>query len=423
LPSFNPHSIWEDKGFSDMPSSQCLSRCSAQFCRFVPAVLALLTFSSLLALPSHGSNLGEGAGQANATAAPDILVLSNGDQITGKLLRAVNGTVTFHSEILGDLNVTWDKIRSIRSSQSFAVIQEGQKITRKTPNSEVGLGTVQVENQQVEMSAAPNAVAKVIPTKNTQYLIDAETYTKQVHGSLGLREGWTGAVTFGASQVQATQNSRTFTTAVSAVRPVPNVVWLPPRTRIELNFNSAYGSLSQPNQPTTKTNIIHGDVQYDWYLTPRFFALVTARFDHNYSQGLDLQQSYGAGFGYTLIKTPKQELDLKTDVHYEKQTFGNTPGVFPPVVTPSKNLIGADFGDTYLLHLPHGMIFNQGLAVTPAFNQTNAWSAIATAGLAFPVYKHFSFSLGALDNYLNDPAIGSKKNSFQYTAGLTYTFQ
>jgi hypothetical protein len=379
IPSCSTHSFWEDEGFSDMPRSQCLSRCSAQFRRFVPTILAILTLSSLVGPPSRGSNLGEGAGQTNAAAAPDILILSNGDQITGKLLRAVNGTVTFHSEILGDLNVTWDKIRSIRSSQNFAVIQEGQKITRKTPNSEVGLGPIQMDNQQVEVSAAPNAVAKAIPTKNAEYLIDAGTYTKAVHGRPGFREGWTGSVTAGASQVEATQNSRTFTTALSAVRAVPNVVWLPPRTRIVVNFNSAYGSLSQPNTPTTKTNIIHGDVQHDWYLTPRFFALATAIFDHNFSQGLDLQQIYGGGFGYTLIKTPKEELDLKADVHYEKQSFGNTPGVFPPIFTPSKNLIGADFGDTYLLHLPHGMLFNQTLIVTPAFNQSNAWSAIATA--------------------------------------------
>ena len=61
--------------------------------------------------------------------------------------------------------------------------------------------------------------------------------------------------------------------------------------------------------------------------------------------------------------------------------------------------------------------------ITPAFNQTNAWSAVGTTGLVFPVYKQFSFSVGALDDFLNDPAAGSKKNSFQFTAGVTYTLK
>ena len=82
-----------------------------------------------------------------------------------------------------------------------------------------------------------------------------------------------------------------------------------------------------------------------------------------------------------------------------------------------------DFGDTYMLKLPHGLVFNQGAVITPAFNQTNAYSAVATAGLLFPVYKRFGFSVGALDDFLNDPAAGSKKNSFQFTAGVTYSLK
>ena len=71
--------------------------------------------------------------------------------------------------------------------------------------------------------------------------------------------------------------------------------------------------------------------------------------------------------------------------------------------------------------LAHGLVFNQGLVVTPAFNTPKAYSALATAGLTFPVYKRLGFSLSALDDFLNDPAFGSKKNSFQFSAGLTYT--
>ncbi len=147
-------------------------------------------------------------------------------------------------------------------------------------------------------------------------------------------------------------------------------------------------------------------------------------FDHNYSQGMDLQQLYGAGLGYTVIKSPKQELDVKFDIHYEKQKYFVTPGIVPPPpLTPSKNLVGADFGDTYMLKLPHGLVFNQGAVITPAFNQTNAYSVVATAGLLFPVYKRIGFSVATLDDFLNDPAIGSKKNSFQFTAGVTWTLK
>ncbi len=80
----------------------------------------------------------------------------------------------------------------------------------------------------------------------------------------------------------------------------------------------------------------------------------------------------------------------------------------PPPLTPSTNLIGANFGDTYMLKLPQGLVFNQTEVLSPAFNQARDYSAVAGAGLVLPVLKRLGFSVGTLDNFLNDPASGSK---------------
>jgi hypothetical protein len=40
-----------------------------------------------------------------------------------------------------------------------------------------------------------------------------------------------------------------------------------------------------------------------------------------------------------------------------------------------------------------------------------------------PVYKRLSLAITALDTFLNDPPPGFKKNSFQFTTGLTYTLR
>lgn len=362
--------------------------------------------------------------QTAPAAAPDVILFTNGDQLTGKLLREVDGKVTFHSDIAGDVTVTWDKIKSIKSGQNFAVVQQGQHVTRKTADADIAKGAVQVEDDQVKVAAAAGGTTKDIPVKNAQYMIDAPTFETEVRRNPGFLYGWTGGITAGATLVEATQNSRNFTGGVALVRRIPTVDWLDPRNRTIFDFTGAYGTVTQPGTVGTKTNIIHFDGEHDWYFSPRLYALVDMSLDHNYSQGLNLQQIYGGGLGYTLIKTPTQELDLKFDIHYERQQFFVTPNIVPPPpLSPSKNLIGANFGDTYMIKLPHGLVFNEGAVITPAFNQTNAWSATATAGLLFPVYKRLGFSLGALDDFLNDPAVGSKKNSFQFTAGVTYTLK
>jgi hypothetical protein len=387
----------------------------------LPTHLRLLLSAALglgFALPVQAQNA------AAPAAAPDVIFFTNGDQLTGKLLREIDGSVTFHSDIAGDVTVTWDKIKSIKSGQQFAVIQQGQHVTRKTPNGAIAQGAVQVEDDQVKVTAPAGGPSKDIPVKNTQYVIDQATFNKEVLGKPSFFSGWSGALTGGATLVEATQNSRDFTGSAALVRAIPSVTWLDPSERTLLDFSAAYGSITQPGTLGTKTNIIHFDAEQDWYVSPRFYFLVDAAFDHNYSQGMSLQQLYGGGAGYTLIKDPKQELDLKFDIHYERQQYFVAPGIVAPApVAPSKNLIGADFGDTYMLKLPHGLVFNQTAVITPAFNQTNAYSALATAGLTFPVYKRLGFTVGTLDDFLNDPAIGSKKNSFQFTAGVTYTLK
>jgi hypothetical protein len=401
-----------------MPQFRFVSRLFSR----LPITLGLILvtiFGLAIALPAPAQT----APDKSATPAPDVIVFTNGDQLTGKLLSEVSGSVTFHSDIAGDVTVKWDKIKSIHTAQQFAVIQQGQHVNPKTADGNIAQGVVQVQDDQVKVAGTGGAT-KEIPVKNAQYMIDESTYTKEVRRNPGFLYGWTGSITAGATLVEATQNSRAFNGAVALARTIPTVDWLDPRNRSLFNFTGAYGTVTQPGTVGTKTNIIHFDAEHDWYFTPRFYFLVDSSFDHNYSQGLDLQQIYGAGMGYTVIKTPKQELDVKFDIHYERQQYFVTPNVVPPPpLTPSKNLIGANFGDTYMLKLPHGLVFNQGAVITPAFNQSNAYSATATAGLLFPVYKRIGFTVGALDDFLNDPAVGSKKNSFQFTAGVTYSLK
>ena len=185
-----------------------------------------------------------------------------------------------------------------------------------------------------------------------------------------------------------------------------------------------YGKLTQPTIPQTnpptpdavaKTNIFHADAEHDKYFTPRVYGLVGASFDHNFAQGLNFQQIYGAGIGWTVIKTPVQEFDVKADLHYERQNF------VPPNV--NTDLIGSSFTELYHRNLPAKIVFTESGTFIPSWNDISIYSAIFEAGLQIPAYKRFSLSLNVLDNYLSNPAFGYKDNSFQFVTGVTYTLK
>lgn len=387
--------------------------------------LAVLPLIALAAIPLFA---------ADDKPKPDVIVFTNGDQLTGKFVNEIAGKVTFHSDVVGDITVTWDKVKELHTGQTVAVVQQGVKFVHHHIPDTVAIGTIAVDNQQITMVQLQPGThyisAQPIPVKSAQYIIDEGTLNKQLRGEPGFFQAWNGSATAGLTLVQATQNQYSFNAAVALARVVPTVSWLDPRNRTTVDYSQSYGKITQPSYANpdgtivpstyTKSSIFHADAERDQYVSPRFYYLGQVAFDHNYSQSLDLQQIYGGGIGYTIIKTPKQELDAKATVQYERQNFFNTSA------GQNQDLIGSTFGGYYTLNLPKGIVFAQQALYIPAWNNTRAYSVSETDTLTFPAYKNFGFTLGTLDTYLNDVPVTlppTKRNSFQFTAGVTYTIK
>ena len=341
---------------------------------------------------------------------PDTLFFINGEQLTGSLERANAEGITFKSPVAGEIKVKWADIKELRSDKSFAILSMNQKLSRKNAAAIVPQGQIHVEDKQIIVATATGP--KMVPVANANRIVDATAFDKAINHPPNIFHGWEGLVSVGASLVRATQNSTSYNGSLNLSRSTPQVDWLPPRTRTSLDFNQAYGTVSQPANATIKTNIFHAAAERDQYFTPRLFAFGSATFDHNFSQSLDLQQAYGGGLGITLLHNAIRQLDFKGDVHYEKQRFFDS--------TQNQNLFGSTFSERFLNYLPKGLVFNEFGSVSPSWNNMNAYSAHVNAGLGFPVYKGFGFNLGAVDDYLNNAPKGFKKNSTQFTTGLTY---
>ena len=348
---------------------------------------------------------------------PDVLVFTNGDQLTGKLVRADGGSVVFKSDMAGELTISFDKIKELRSSGNFSMLKKGPP----SKTNLVGQGQVNVADNNVTVTSVPPVTLAI---KDVGYVIDTPTYDREVHHELGFFHAWNGSITAGATLVRSTDNITSFTLGMSLARLSPTVDYLPRHTRTTLNLIETYGKATSPVIPqtippspspvVTKTSIFHADAERDWYFTPRLYALANTAFDHNFSQGLDLQQLYGGGIGWTPIQEERQQLDLKADVHYERQSFFSQPEV---------DLIGSIFGEAYHRNLPRKIVFTQAAAYIPSWNDSKAYSAMATVGIVLPTWKRLGASFAATDNYLNNPSPGYKTNSFQFVAGLTYTLK
>lgn len=353
---------------------------------------------------------------AYAADPPDTLLTANGEKLIGHLVRSNGGSVTFHSDTVGDVTIDWSKVKELHSSRKFAVIPKEVELRYKAKDAPgIAHGTVEMTDQKIQVTPAAGQPARTIEVKDTARVIDQSAFDAASSRDGNFLKHWTGTITGGASLVEATQTSDTFTGTVHLVRAMPLEDWLTPSNRTLLNFSAAYGKIDQPNTPTVKTQILHFDVERDEYFESRVYGFGIASFDHNFSQGLDLQQTYGGGIGWTAIKSANQTLDLKASMNYQSQHFETSAS--------NKDLVGSAFTEQYHRKLPLGIQFNEQLTATPAWNNTSAYSAAGTAGITMPVYKRLSLAVNTTDTFLNDPPPTFKKNSFQFTTGITYSLK
>jgi hypothetical protein len=348
-----------------------------------------------------------------AAPGPDTIVFANGDKLVGRFVRSGGSSVTFKSDALGDITVDWSKIKELHTAAKVAVIRKGVKLAKHADPATIPQGTLSMENQNLQLASPPQP-PQSIPVGDASIIVDQPSFEKAVTHTPGFLQDWGGTATLGASIVRATQDSKTFNGAISLVRAEPSENWLAPRNRTSFNFSTAYGELSQPNTPTIKTSIFHADGERDEYFFDQLFGFGQAAYDHNNSQGLDLQQTYSGGIGWTVIQRPNQTLDLKASLSYIREQFH---------AGPNEELIGSVFGEHYKRGFKRGLVVDQHLSATPAWNNLNAYSLSYDTLLTLPVYKRLGASTGVIDTLLNNPPPGFQKNSFQYTLGLTYSLR
>ena len=364
-------------------------------------------------------------------APPDTLVFTNGDHLTGKLVSASGGNVVFKSDMAGDLNIPFSKVRELHSGTEFVALRK-EKSGKPKP---AGTGTVSFADNRITLTRGTEP-AQTLPSGDLGFLVDVPTYARAVDRKAGFREGWTGSATAGLTLVRSTETATTFTGAVNFVRAIPLVAFLPNRNRTTINVSETYGTnetpiIPQTNPPTppsiVQTSIFHADAERDQYFSPRLFALGDISFDHNFSQGLQLQDVAGLGVGWTPLQNARQQLDVRADIHYEKQQF--LPTAIGTVNTgngafqDNLDLIGSTFQENFRRTLPRKLVFTEWANILPAWNDRTAYTANAFVSLAMPLFKRFSANISSTDNYLNNPSPGYRKNSVQFVTGLTYTLK
>src|SRR5260370_25228975 len=150
-----------------------------------------------------------GFSQTGAPPEPDVLIFTDGEKLIGHLKRSNGATVTFKSDMAGEVTVEWSKIKELHSSQRFAVIRKGMKVRKHLDPSTIPQGTLSVVDQKLEVKPAEGRPPQIIPVSDAANVIDAAGFQKDI-GHPGFFEDWKGAITAGVSLVEPQPKNNNF---------------------------------------------------------------------------------------------------------------------------------------------------------------------------------------------------------------------
>jgi putative salt-induced outer membrane protein YdiY len=326
----------------------------------------------------------------------DLIVLKNGDRITGSIVKKDGASLTIKSDLFGVITAPWDKVESVKADTVLNVSAADGEILQGTLNStaagiEVASGTTK--------SVLPAAEIRAIRNADEQ-----KTYERML--SPGWGQLWAGSATVGWAGSKGNAETQTFTTGANAQRVTKN-------DKTVLHFNAIKASAFSSGKNSSTAQEMRGGLSYDHNISSRIFINTFNDYEYDKFQNLDLRFVIGGGLGYQLVKNAATSFSLVGGAAFNRSSYST------PAVTQSGE---GYLGDDYSRKLGKAASFIQTARIFSDLSHPGNYRVNFDAGTSVRITKGLNWNVSFSDRYVTPAALGRKSNDILYTTGLGFTF-
>jgi len=324
-------------------------------------------------------------------ARADQVSLSNGDRVSGKVIKKDGDKLTVKTDLMGEVTIPWDKVMTVTSDDPLYVELTGGK-------SLVGKVGVNAKEKKLEVATATSTESTALAD-----VVAIDDPRLQNPGWLDL---WEGTVDFGWAAARGNARTNTLATAFNATRET--------RTdKITAYFNQIYSRALVEGILAPTANAVRGGWSYNKNLSPRLFATLLNDYEYDQFQDLDLRFVLGGGLGYTALKDDRKRLDLLGGAAYNHEKF-DTP--------LTRNSAEAYWGDDFNYKVSGRADLTQRFRMFHNVSDPGPYRINFDLGLVTTVNRWLSWQLTVSDRYLSNPVLGRLNNDILYTTGLRIRF-
>ena len=341
------------------------------------------------------------------SARADQVTLKNGDRLTGTIVKSDANTMLIKTEWAGDVNVQWDAVMSIVSSQPLHVaLRDGQTIVGTVTTSD---GKFEVATRETgEVGAAKEAVTAV---RNDEEQKSYDTEVDRLRNPK-LTDFWSGILDTGLSVTRGNSATLAYNLSAKAARVTT-------RDKISVYSTAVYATDDTTPPSRTTAHAIRGGLRADFNVSERVFVFGFTDFEYDQFQHLDLRNVLGGGLGYHVIKTANTTFDVFGGGDYEQEYFSASTD-FPTGLTRKTGEVVV--GEELNTKLNDRTTLSEKFSLFPNVSNTGEYRFQFDATAATRLKTWLSWQVTYSDRYLSDPLPGLKKNDVLLSTGLRLTF-
>jgi hypothetical protein len=327
-----------------------------------------------------------GCSPLEAKRKDDVVVMKDGDKLTGEIKKLENGILYFKAAYMVDsVQLDWARVDRLESQDRFNVLfTSGRRI----------IGTIEklegrefvVHSDSTEMSAQPLEVVTLNPVE--------ERFLEQLTGSLDLGFNFTA----GDSTVQSNLSGE--------------VKYVGDRWRAQLSGSSVFShQKGADNSGRNDLNFLYLKSINDYW-----FAGATASALSSDQQDLRLRTSGGGGVGRDFLQSGTQGLFALAGVMFSREQYSSSAGDEPHQNAEAQVLIQF-FKSTFKT-----LQFSANFAAYPSLTTPGRVRLGAGSSLKLEIVSNLYWKFSFYENYDSRPPVPAPKNDFGTSTSLGWTF-
>ena len=322
----------------------------------------------------------------------DVVVMKNGDRITGKIKKLDHGQLFIEPPyVVSPIPVDWLQVDRIESTAKFQLEMSGGKrlvgTIQKIPTKDNPKQDFVIENGGVE--------TRVLASDVVAFQSQKSTFWKQLKGSVNLGASYVSGSTATSVNLDADTSYSSTKYKIGAA--------------LSSNYSGQSGSNSTNRQDLSNVS--------SYYLSRHACVGSFLDFLTSDQQSLDLRQTYGGGYGRYFIRTNNTQFSWLGGLVFVKEAYSPESGLNPKDQN-LEGLVALNY-DWFRFNTSELTI---GLQVFPGLSDAGRVRSNLDAVYAINFTHDIVLRLNVFDTFDSHPPENALKNQFgvSTTFGLTF---